>query len=161
MGGGLFEGGNTTPVAEFNIYVDPHAARIVLGCGRPVTLLPLDLTHGCLTSRARVERFRALGTRVGTATAELLDFFERFDEEKYGTDGGPLHDPNVIAWLLAPEIYAGRRINVEVECESPLTMGQTVADWWGVTDRPRNVDYLRTVDDTAFFDLLTGRLARL
>ena len=67
----------------------------------------------------------------------MMDFFERFDEAKYGTDGGPLHDPNVIAWLIRPEIYAGREVNVEVETGSELTMGQTVIDWWGATDRPR------------------------
>jgi len=161
MGGGLFEGGNVTPAAEFNIHVDPQAAQIVFSCGRPVTLLPLDLTHSCLTTRTRVEAFRAMGTPVGTATAELLDFFERFDEEKYGQEGGPLHDPNVIAWLLKPELYTGRQINVEVECASELTMGMTVADWWGVTDRPRNVNYLRFVDDEGFYALLTQRLATL
>ncbi|WP_112320465.1 nucleoside hydrolase [Oceanibium sediminis] len=161
MGGGLFEGGNTTPAAEFNIYVDPHAAQAVFHCGRPVTLHPLDLTHQCLTTRERVDAFRAMGTRVGTATAELLDFFERFDEQKYGTEGGPLHDPNVIAWLLAPELYSGRQINVEVETGSELTMGMTVADWWRVTDRPRNVHYMRYVDEAGFYALLTERLARL
>lgn len=161
MGGGLFEGGNVTPVAEFNIYVDPHAAHVVLRCGRPVTLHPLDVTHQCLTSRARVDAFRAMGNRVGRATAELLDFFERFDEQKYGTEGGPLHDPNVIAWLLAPELYVGRHINVEVETASELTMGMTVADYWHVTRRPRNVHYMRHVDEAGFFALLTERLARL
>ncbi|NNU78844.1 nucleoside hydrolase [Halovulum dunhuangense] len=161
MGGGLFEGGNTTPAAEFNIHVDPQAARIVFRCGRPVTLIPLDLTHHCLTTAKRIERFRRMGTRTGTATAALLDFFERFDEHKYGTDGGPLHDPNVIAWLLKPELYSGRMINVEVECASELTMGMTVADWWGVTGRPANVHYLRWVDDEGFYALLTERIARL
>ncbi len=161
MGGGLFEGGNTTPAAEFNIYVDPHAADVVFRCGRPITLLPLDLTHKCLTTRARVDAFRALGTRVGDATAALLDFFERFDEAKYGTDGGPLHDPNVIAWLLRPDLYQGRHINVEVETMSELTIGMTVADWWGVTDRSANVNYLRDVDDDGFYALLLERLARL
>ncbi|MEM9267480.1 MAG: nucleoside hydrolase [Pseudomonadota bacterium] len=161
MGGGLFEGGNITPTAEFNIFVDPVAAQTVFDCGRPVTLMPLDVTHQALTTRARVERFRALGTPVGIATAELLDFFERFDEAKYGTDGGPLHDPNVIAWLLAPELYQGRHINVTVETTSPLTMGMTVADYWRVTDRTPNVHYIRHVDAEGFFELLTTRLARL
>jgi purine nucleosidase len=114
-----------------------------------------------LTRAERVARFRALGTRVGTAVAELLDFFERFDEAKYGTDGGPLHDPNVIAWLVEPGLYAGRTVNVEVECSSELTMGQTVIDWWGVTARPRNVHVVREVDDAGFFRLLTERIARL
>ncbi|MEO1919340.1 MAG: nucleoside hydrolase [Paracoccaceae bacterium] len=133
MGGGCFEGGNTTPAAEFNIYVDPHAAKIVFEAGVPITMFPLDVTHKALTTRKRVQEFRDMNTKAGTATAELLDFFERFDEVKYGTEGGPLHDPNVIAWLLKPELYSGRHINIEIETTSELTMGMTVADWWGVT----------------------------
>lgn len=161
MGGGLFEGGNVTPAAEFNIYVDPEAADIVLRCGRPLTVVPLDCTHKALTSRARVERFRALGTPVGEAVASWLDFFERFDVEKYGSEGGPLHDPCVIAWLLRPDLFRGRLINVEVEVQSPLTRGMTVADWWGVTGRPHNATWLRDVDAEGFFALLTERLGRL
>jgi purine nucleosidase len=124
-------------------------------------LHPLDVTHRTLTHARRVEGFRGLGTRPGTAVAEMMDFFERFDEAKYGTDGGPLHDPNVIAWLLRPEIYAGREVNVEVETGSELTMGQTVIDWWGTTDRPRNATVIREVDDDAFFALLLERIGRL
>lgn len=161
MGGGAFEGGNTTPVAEFNILVDPHAAQAVFASGAPITLFPLDVTHKALTTRARVARFREIGTRVGLAVAEMLEFFERFDEEKYGTDGGPLHDPNVIAWLLRPEIYRGRDVNVEVETVSELTMGQTVIDWWRVTDRTPNAHVVRQIDDDAFYGLLTERIARL
>lgn len=161
MGGGLFEGGNTTPVAEFNIYVDPDAAAQVLACDRPITLIPLDLTHQCLTTAARTQKFRAIGTQVGEVTAGWMEFFERFDEAKYGTDGGPLHDPNVIAYLIKPQLYSGRQINVEIETQSALGLGQTVADWWGVTDRAKNVHYMRFVDDDGFFALLVERLARL
>ncbi len=161
MGGGFFEGGNVTPTAEFNIYVDPHAAKIVFGAGTQLTMIPLDCTHQALTTRMRVERFRALGTRAGLATAALLDFFERFDELKYGTDGGPLHDPCVIAFLLDPSLFQGRRINVEIEAENHLTLGMTVADWWGVTERQKNCVMLRTVDSDGFFALLTERIGRL
>ncbi len=161
MGGGFFEGGNITPAAEFNIYVDPEAAKIVFGAGIKLTMIPLDCTHQALTTRARVDRFRALKTPAGVATAELLDFFERFDEHKYGTDGGPLHDPCVIAFLLKPELFKGRMINVEIETASELTLGMTVADWWGVTSRPKNCFMLRSVDAAGFFELLTERLARL
>ena len=138
MGGGLFEGGNTTPAAEFNIYVDPEAADLVMHCGAPVTMIPLDLTHQTLTSDAIIESFRAMPNETGPASAGLLDFFERFDVEKYGSEGGPLHDPNVIAFLLQPALYGGRQINVEIETGSDLTRGMTVADWWGVTDRVKN-----------------------
>ena len=161
MGGGYFEQGNVTPSAEFNIYVDPHAAATVFSAGIPIVMMPLDVTHKALTTRARVEAFRAMGTRVGTAAAELLDFFERFDEQKYGSDGGPLHDPCVIAWLLKPELFAGRHCNVEIETSSELTMGSTVVDWWGVTDRPKNAHVMRDIDAEGFFALLIERLARL
>lgn len=161
MGGGFFEGGNMTPAAEFNIYVDPHAADVVFRSGAPIVVMPLDVTHKALTTAARIEAFRSLGTRVGDAAAALLEFFERFDEEKYGTDGGPLHDPCVIAYLLRPALFTGRHCNVEVEISSELTMGMTVVDWWGVTDRSKNAMVMRDIDADGFFALLTDRLARL
>ena len=161
MGGGFFEGGNVTPTAEFNIFVDPHAADVVLRSGVPVIMMPLDVTHKALTTAKRTEAFRALGTTVGIAVADMLEFFERFDEQKYGTDGGPLHDPCVIAWLIKPELFKGRQCNVTVETASELTMGMTVADWWGVTKRPKNATYMRDIDHEGFFDLLTERIGRL
>lgn len=160
MGGGYFEQGNVTPSAEFNIYVDPHAADIVFRSGIPIVMMPLDVTHKALTKKSRIERIRKLGTKVAVATAEMLDFFERYDEEKYGSDGGPLHDPCVIAYLIKPDLFKGRNCNVTVETMSELTMGSTVVDWWGVTKRPKNALVMRDIDDDGFFDLLTERLAR-
>jgi len=161
MGGGFFEGGNITPAAEFNIYVDPEAAKIVFASGIPIVVMPLDVTHRALTKADRIDRFRAMGTKAGDACVALLEFFERFDEEKYGSDGGPLHDPNVIAYLLQPELYSGRHCNVEIETQSELTLGMTVIDWWGVTGRPKNALVMRDVDHDGFFDLLTQRIGRL
>ncbi len=155
------EGGNTTPAAEFNIYVDPHAAAEVFGSGIPITVLPLDVTHQVLASAERVDRFRALETRCGDAVAGMLDFFDRYDSEKYGTDGAPLHDPCVIAYLLAPELFDGRRCNVEIETDSALTVGMTVVDWWKVTNRPLNALFIRSVDAEGFFALLVERIATL
>jgi purine nucleosidase len=161
MGGAYFEVGNTTPAAEFNIYVDPHAADLVLRSGIPVTIIPLDVSHKALTTAPRIQRFRALGTRCGRAVAEMLEFFERHDVEKYGADGGPLHDPGVIAYLLEPDLYSGRKVNVTIETASPLTLGMTVADWWRVTDRPPNAQFMNDVDADGFYDLLTERIATL
>ncbi|UUP17951.1 nucleoside hydrolase [Nitratireductor thuwali] len=161
MGGGFFEGGNITPAAEFNIYVDPHAADVVFRSGAPIVMMPLDVTHKAMTTARRVAAFRGLGTRVGAAVAQMLEFYERFDEEKYGSDGGPLHDPCVIAWLLQPELFKGRQCNVEVETMSELTMGMTVVDWWGVTQRRKNALVMRDIDHEGFFALLTERLGRL
>jgi len=160
MGGAYFEVGNITPAAEFNIYVDPEAAATVLASGVPIVLAPLDLTHQVLVTPQRMARIRALGNPAAHAVAEMVAFSERFDREKYGWDGAPLHDPCVIAYLLNPGLFAGREINVEVETTSPLTRGMTVADWWRVTDRKPNALFLRDADGDGFFDLLTERLAR-
>ncbi|MFU8897313.1 MAG: nucleoside hydrolase [Roseinatronobacter sp.] len=161
MGGAYFEVGNITPTAEFNIYVDPEAAKIVFGAGVPLTVMPLDVTHKALTTRARVEAFRALPGRVGPAVASWTDFFERYDKEKYGSEGAPLHDPCTIAYLIQPELFSGRHINVEIETGSELTLGMTVADWWRVTKRPANAQFIGDLDADGFFALLTERLGRL
>jgi purine nucleosidase len=160
MGGGFFEGGNITPAAEFNIYVDPHAASVVFASGMRITVVPLDVSHKALIRRPWLERVAALGNPVAAAAAGLLDFFERFDVEKYGGDGGPLHDPCVIAYLLRPELFRGRDCNVAIELAGEHTLGMTVVDWWGVTARPKNAFVLRDVDADGFFSLLYDALAR-
>ncbi len=161
MGGAYFAVGNITPTAEFNIYVDPQAADIVFRSGAPITVVPLDVTHQALVTKARNDAFRAIGTPVGIAVAQMTDFFERFDREKYASPGAPLHDPCVTAYLIQPDLFTGRHINVEIETSSDLTLGMTVADWWGVTDRAPNATFLGGVDADGFFALLTDRLARL
>ncbi|MGA1025806.1 MAG: nucleoside hydrolase [Lutimaribacter sp.] len=161
MGGAYFEVGNITPAAEFNIYVDPQAAKAVFAAGVPLVVMPLDVTHKALVTAERNAAFRNLGTPVGIAVAQMTEFFERYDREKYGSLGAPLHDPCVTAYLLAPHLFSGRHVNVEIETTSELTMGMTVADWWRVTDRPANAMFMGQIDAQGFFDLLTQRLARL
>ncbi len=161
MGGAYFEVGNITPAAEFNIYVDPEAAEIVFKSGAPIVVMPLDVTHKALVTKARNDAFRNIGTPVGEAVAQMTEFFERFDREKYGSEGAPLHDPCVTAYLIRPELFKGRHVNVEIETHSTLTRGMTVADWWNVTDRPANALFIGDVDADGFFALLTERLARL
>ncbi|MCV2864662.1 nucleoside hydrolase [Albidovulum sediminicola] len=161
MGGAYFEVGNVTPAAEFNIYVDPEAADIVFRAGAPLVVVPLDVTHKALTSRAWIEQLRAMGTRVGNAVAGLTDFFERFDMAKYGSQGAPLHDACVIGYLLKPELFTGRHINVTIETAGEFTTGMTVADWWRVTGREPNAMFLGGIDRDGFYAILTERLARL
>ena len=161
MGGAYFEVGNITPAAEFNIYVDPEAAEIVFKSGVKLTVMPLDVTHKALTSAEWINDIKALGTEVGRMVAEWTDFFERFDTEKYGSKGAPLHDPCTIAYLIQPDLFEGRFINVEIETKSELTLGMTVADWWRVSGRAENAMFMGSVDAKGFFDLLTERLARL
>ena len=161
MGGAYFEVGNITPAAEFNIYVDPEAADIVFKSGVPIVVMPLDVTHKALTTAPRVQAFKDLNMNVGNMVAAWTNFFERFDKEKYGSAGAPLHDPCTIAYLIKPDLFTGRHINVEIETQSELTLGMTVADWWRVTDRRANAFFVGDIDADGFFNLLTERLANL
>ena len=160
MGGAMREGGNSTPSAEFNVFVDPQAAEIVFSCGRPITAMGLDVTHQVLATGSRIARIKALGNRAARATAGMLEFFSRHDSAKYGADGAPLHDPCTIAFLLMPELFRGRHCNIAIETQSPLTLGHTAVDFWGVSRRPKNADWIHAVDADGFYTLLTGRLAR-
>ncbi len=161
MGGGFFEGGNITPAAEFNIYVDPEAASTVMNSGVKIVMMPLDVTHKVLATKNFIQKVAFIGSNSGEAVSGLLNFFGRYDSKKYGSDGAPLHDPNVIAYLLRPEYYFGKDINVEIELISDLTLGMTVADWWEVTTKKKNVFFVNDVEPDLVLDLLLSRLGTL
>jgi len=160
MGGAMREGGNISPSAEFNIFVDPHAADIVFRSGLPITVMGLDATHQVLSTVERRDRLRTIDNGAGRAAAAMLDFYNKFDSAKYGSNGAPLHDPCTVAYLLRPELFEGKRCNVTIEIESELTMGNTAVDFWHVTDRPINVNWIHTVDANGFYDLLFECLSR-
>ncbi len=161
MGGAYFEVGNITPAAEFNIYVDPEAADVVMRCGAPITMLPLDVTHQIQSTPERLAKILALGNKSGQAVHAMLTFSETFDLQKYGWEGAPLHDPTVIAYLLRPDLFEGRHCNVTIETASELTIGMTVTDYWHVTGKVKNAQYMRNGNADGFYALLTERLARL
>jgi purine nucleosidase len=161
MGGAGFELGNVTPAAEFNIHVDPHAAAIVIHSGIPITMIPLDVTHRLLTTPPRLTALETLGNRCGRAVAVLLTAFDENRRAKGSAGPLALHDPAVTGYLLSPALYDGRHVNVAIETQSLLTMGMTVVDWWGVTGRTPNVDFMNKIDADGFYELLTERLACL
>ncbi len=161
MGGAFREGGNSTPSAEFNILVDPHAAHVVFACGRPIVAMGLDVTHKALTTKQRLAAIGEIDTRVGRAAHAMLEFYDRHDIEKYGTDGGPLHDPCTIAYLLEPGLFKTKHVHVGIEINSEQTMGETTVDYWGVTKHAPNTHWVHDIDAEGFYRLLTERLARL
>jgi len=155
MGGGITHG-NITPVAEFNIYVDPHAAQVVFDAGIPLTFLSLDITHQVLTTPARLDAIRQIGNPVSEIAAAVLSHYGKADAEKLGTGGAPLHDPCVIAYLLRPDLFTTYPGQVQVELSSPLTLGQTVVSL-AKPDQPV-VDIVNSVDAAGIYELLTKRL---
>lgn len=160
MGGAMREAGNYSPSAEFNILLDPHAAEIVLQCGRPITMLGLDATHQVQVSPEQQERIGRINNDPGRATSRMLDFYLRHDSERFGNASAPLHDPCTVAWLLQRDLFVARQCNVSVETRSELTLGHTAVDFWGVTGRAANVAWVYQVDAAGLFDLLIERLGR-
>ena len=162
MGGGFFEGGNYAPAAEFNILVDPEAAAIVFASGIELVAMPIDCSNNALTPASWIGDLAALGTPVGDACAGMMEFFQISGNRKYATATRPLHDALAMAYLLWPELFAGRVCNVEIETSSQLTRGATVLDWWHRTDRPRNCLWIRAcTDPVELYRRMFARLARL
>jgi purine nucleosidase len=161
MGGAYFKRGNVTPVAEFNVYADPHAAAVVFQSGVQITVLPLDVTLKALATPNRTERLKKLGNQAGKLIAQILTSYERHDVERFGLEGCPLHDPCVIAYLLNPLLFSGKRVNVAVETESELTLGETVVDWNEITGREPNALWINEIDPDGFYSLLTDTVRRL
>lgn len=160
MGGAFRAGGNRTRTAEFNMLADPHAAAIVFGAGAPITMMPLDVTFQAMATPERVSAIRDAGGKVAAVVADILTFWDRKDLKRYGSLGGPLHDPLVPACVIRPELFSGESTFVEVEWRSELCFGQTVADWYDKTGKTHNADVMLGVDAQGFFDLLTERLGR-
>ncbi len=160
MGGALREGGNVTPSAEYNIFVDPHAAHVVFTCGRPIVAMGLDVTHQVITSPDVLDELKKLPSKAAQASYALLKNYEYYDAGKYGAGGAPLHDPCTIAYLLDPEIFKLKLCNVRIETESDLTMGHTAVDFWEATDLPKNVQWAHHADRDRFFCMLVERLRR-
>ena len=142
MGGAGFEIGNVTPAAEFNIHVDPHAAEIVLESGIPITMIPLDVTHQALSTPPRIAALNALGNRCGPAVGIACCLASKRPAPANSASAAwRCTTLCVIAYLLRPELFTGREVNVAVETASPLTTGMTVVDWWGVTGRKANARF--------------------
>lgn len=161
MGGAHFNGGNITPVAEFNLFADPHAAQVVLASGVKLTYVPLDVTHKILTSEARLKQIEALNNQAGKLVGDILNEYVKADMLQYGLPGGPVHDASVIAYLLKPQLFSGKQVNLSIDSREGPTFGQTIADWYDTLKHEKNVFWVENGDAQGFFDLLTARLGRL
>lgn len=161
MGGSSRARGNASPAAEFNIYVDAEAAALVLAMGRPVTMFGLDVTYQTLARAEHRARLEASASRAARQLAPILTPLPHWNTEKLGPGVVPMHDPCTIAWLIRPELFKVRHLNVAVETRSELTYGETVVDFWGYSGRAPNVHWAYEADGAAVLDLICERLAWL
>jgi len=157
--GGAWGLGNQTPSAEFNILVDPEAARIVVESGASITLVPLELTHQAKATPDVIERFAAIGTPLGDLSVELLRFFASTYKARHGFDGPPLHDPTAVARVIDPAIMETKPVHVDIETHAEFSYGRTAIDLYGVTGQPPNAQVAVTLDVARYWDLMVGAVA--
>ena len=158
MGGGRF--GNRTAAAEFNIWADPEAARIVYGYGGPLTMAGLDLTFQLQATAERIAAVRAVGTGLAVVLADLLTFFSHSYVRRHaGLHGAPVHDPCAVLALTHPELFTGRMAHVEVETAGHVTRGMTLIDQRALVERPApNCRELQTIDADAAFAVIVDAI---
>ena len=161
MGGTFFEAGNVTPNADFNFFVDPLAAQIVLDSGANIRIVPLDVTHKALATEERMQKLRDLPNENGKRVADILQSYGRFDTQQFGLNGGPLHDPCAVACAVRPELFLYKEVFVAVDTSTGLCEGASSVDWHGKSGKKPNVKWCYAVDDNAFFDYFTQAIAAL
>lgn len=157
--GGAMGLGNWRPSVEFNIFVDPEAAKIVMNFGLPLVMAPLNVTHKAQIMKDEIEQIGQIDNPVAQAFYGLLNFFEQYHENpKWGFKGAPLHDPCTIAWLIDPTMFGTDKMNVDVETQGDLTRGETVCDYYQLTDKPQNTKVLLDIDREKFIQLIMDTL---
>jgi inosine-uridine nucleoside N-ribohydrolase len=156
--GGAIALGNTTPAAEFNIYADPEAAAIVFGCGRPITMCPLEVTHQALATEDVMSRLRAVDRPVATFVADLFAFFGDTYRQNYGFPAPPVHDPCAVAAVVSPSIIRARMMRVEIETTGKWTAGRTVCDIFGRVGEEPNVCVGYSLDVERFWEMVISSI---
>jgi purine nucleosidase len=160
MGGAIQDGGNITPLAEFNIYVDPHAAHIVFHSGIPITLIPLDVTHKCLFKQQHVDRLLKISSPISKFISDAMSVYLKASYEK-GFDGSGLNDPLTLATILAPELLTLKEYYVDVDISGGVSMGNTFADIYNMSNKPSNMKVAMDVNSNAFIKLFVERMEHL
>jgi inosine-uridine nucleoside N-ribohydrolase len=162
--GGAHDHGNATPSAEFNIWLDPEAARIVVNCGRPIRMIPLDATHRALVSKEDAERLRALGTPAGEAAARFvlkrIDGYDATQQMPHRAGAAPVHDALAVCAIIDPSVVTTEFIPVDVEVNAELSVGRTVCDFRFRGGKPANVHFAMDADEPKFVQMLMEILGR-
>jgi purine nucleosidase len=158
--GGSMGLGNITPAAEYNFYADPDAAYILYTCGKKITTVSIDITHTAVTSLEWLKHIETLGL-VGEVVSKLLRPIHEWDVSNFETEGGAIHDPCVIGYLLDPTLFKGQDVHVEINKSFDIGRGRSIVDWWHKRDLPANAHYFNEIDSKGFYRLLTSLIERL
>ena len=161
MGGAIRHEGNTTALAEFNTYVDPHAAQIVYQAGIPTTLVPLDVTYQCILRPGDVGRLQKIDSPITKFVADATRFYMEFHDEYQQIEGCVINDPLALALTFMPELCTYQELPVDVDLSGGISMGKTVADFYNYGKKPANMKVALSVRARDFMDVFVGRIERL
>ncbi|MBL8050473.1 MAG: nucleoside hydrolase [Anaerolineales bacterium] len=161
MGGAIKHGGNATPLAEFNIYADPHAAHVVFHAGIPIKLIPLDVTYQCLLTTADVEEINQIKSPIATFIKDATSVYINFYKQYEGFDGCALHDPLTLATIIAPELLTFEEYHIDVDMSGGISNGNTFADFMKVSKKPANMQVAMQVRGKEFIELFINRMENL
>ena len=161
MGGAIRYEGNTTALAEFNTYVDPHAAHIVYHAGIPTTLVPLDVTYQCILKPEDVNRLLKTDSPITKFVADATRFYMEFHDEYQNIEGCVINDPLALALTFAPELCTYQELYVDVDISGGISMGKTVADFYNYGKKPANMRVALGVRAHDFIDLFLERVENL
>lgn len=156
--GGAYQHGNCTPAAEFNIFADAEAAHVVFTCGRPITMMGLDLTRQALCYKEVVDRMEKLHTKGSQLFVDLLTFFNMAQNEVFGWSGAPLHDPTTIAYLIDPECIKTKAMHVEIDITGGMSHGRTNCDYFNLTDKAKNANVGVELNIERFWNVVENAL---
>jgi purine nucleosidase len=160
MGGAIRHQGNTTPLAEFNVFVDPHAAYIVYHAGIPVRLVPLDVTYQCILTRANVERLLRTGSPVAQFIADATRFYMEFHDAYQKIEGCIINDPLALALTFSPQLCDYETHFIDVDISAGPGLGKTFADFYQMLNRPANMQVALGVQPGRFIELFIQRIER-
>ena len=158
MGGAIRHAGNTTPLGEFNTYVDPHAAHIVFHSGMPITLTPLDVTYQCILTKQDVARLVQIHSPVTRFISDATRFYMEFHDEYQSIDGCVINDPLTLALTFIPQLCDYQELYVDVDLSGGVSMGTTFADFYNLTKKPANMRVAMAVRPREFIELFLTRM---
>jgi purine nucleosidase len=161
MGGAIRHQGNTTPQAEFNVFVDPHAAHIIYHSGMPLTLVPLDVTYQCILTPAHVKRLLEIKSPISGFVADSTRFYMEFHDEYQKIEGCVINDPLALALTFMPELCDYEEHHVDVDISGGISMGNTFADFYKLTGKPANMRVALGVRGPDFIELFLERMEHL
>ena len=158
--GGAYTNGNVTPAAEFNIIADADAAYVCFTSGRPITMVGLDVTRKALCYPAIVERMSKVGNKASKLFVDLMGHFCRTQKEVFGWEGGPLHDPITIAYLIDPTVLTVKPMHAEIDIRSVQSYGRTNCDFFGYQKLAPTADVAIDIDVEKFWNIVEDGLRK-